>query len=593
MSSKQLRIKINQKDYLMYEGISVLEACLKAGIKIPNLCYMEGVSRRASCGICVVEVKGARALVRACVTRISEGLEIFTNTKRVRRARKTNLKLLLANHPRNCLECDKNMKCELQRMADELDVRDSTYPNIRKKHIEKDISSPSLVRDHDKCILCARCVEVCSSVQTVNAIEIAGRGMDAHVSTFFDRGLAKSECVNCGQCLLVCPTGALMAKSSVGSVWEAIDDPEKFVVVQTAPAIRAAIGEEFNFAPGQAMTGRLVSALKRISFDRVFDTQFTADLTIVEEGNELIHRIKNGGVLPMITSCSPGWISFAETFFPKVLDHLSTCKSPQQMFGAVAKTYYARKLKIDPRKISVVSVMPCTAKKYEAGRPEMNSAFRYWKEELNLKDKESFPDVDHVLTTRELADMIREAGVDFANLTSSRFDSPLGISTGAATIFGSSGGVMEAALRTAYFKLTGKSLPALELKELRGMKEIKEAAVNIGGKKIKVAISHGLANARKLLKEVDEGKSPYHFIEVMTCPGGCIGGGGQPVPTDYEIRMSRLKSLYDEDQSMDIRESHLNPAVEELYEAFLKKPLGDLSHTLLHTRYRKKKVYGR
>ncbi len=589
--NKQVRIKINGSDYLMYDEITVLNACRNAGIKIPTLCYLEGVSQRASCGLCVVEIKGAKSLMRACVTNIREGIEIFTNTKRVRQARKTNLELLLANHPRNCLQCNKNMKCELQSMADELDVRECNYPNIRKKKVPVDNSSHSLFRDHEKCILCARCVEVCSQVQTVDAIEIAGRGMDAHVTTFFDRGLGNSECVNCGQCLLVCPTGALMARSEIDSVWKEIDDPDKFVIIQTAPAIRAAIGEEFGFPPGTGTTVRLAAALRKMNFDRVFDTQFTADLTIVEEGNELIERIKMGGTLPMITSCSPGWIRFAEEFYPGVLDHISSCKSPQQMFGAIAKTYYARKLNMDPRKISVISVMPCTAKKFEARRSEMTSAYEYWEKELKLKEKDRFPDVDYVLTTREMADMIKEAGVDYANISGERFDSPLGISTGAATIFGTTGGVMEAAVRTAYFELTGSELPKLDLEEVRGLKGVKQASLDINGKKINVAVSHGLSNAREIIREIKKGKSPYHSIEIMTCPGGCIGGGGQPIPADYEILKKRMEALYREDREMQVRQSHDNPAVKELYESFLDKPLGKLSHSLLHTKYTKRGIY--
>ncbi|MGM0568553.1 MAG: NADH-dependent [FeFe] hydrogenase, group A6 [Elusimicrobiota bacterium] len=593
MVDKQVRIKINGTDYLMYEGISLLEACFKAGIKIPSLCYLEGLSQRASCGICVVEVKGAKSLVRACVTQIREGIEVFTNTARVRRARKTNLKLLLSNHPRNCLQCDKNLKCELQKMAEELDVKDTTYPNIRKKHIPLDETSHSLVRDHDKCILCARCVEVCNQVQTVDAIEIAGRGMDAHVSTFFDEGLGNSECVNCGQCLLVCPTGALMARNETDKVWDDIDNPNKFVVVQTAPAIRAAIGEEFGLAPGAALTAKLVAALRKMNFNRVFDTQFSADLTIVEEASELIERITNKKPLPMITSCSPGWIKFAENFFPEIIEHVSSCKSPQQMFGALAKTFYAKKLDMDPRNISVVSVMPCTAKKFEARRKEMVSAYNFWKEELELKDEDVFPDVDHVLTTRELADMLREAGIDFVNIAGERFDRPLGVSTGAGTIFGTTGGVMEAALRTAYFKLSGQKLSSLNLEEVRGMKGVKEAEVKINGKKVKVAVAHGLGNARKVLEPVKKGNSPYQFIEIMTCPGGCIGGGGQPIPTNYEIRKKRALALYQEDEAMEFRQSHENPALIELYESFLEKPLGKLSHSLLHTAYRAKKPSGK
>ncbi len=590
MTQKQLRIKINGDTYLMYEGQSVLEACRSAGINIPNLCYLEGVSRRASCGICVVEIEGARTLVRSCVTPIREGIEIFTNTGRVRKARHTNIKLLLANHPRNCLECDKNRQCELQKLSDDLDVRDTSYPKIRKKHYDIDASSPSLTRDHEKCILCARCVEVCSQVQSVDAIEIAERGMEAHVSTFFNKGLDASECVNCGQCLLVCPTGALMAKHETGSVWKAIDEPGRHVVVQAAPAIRAAIGEEFGFEAGMPLTGTLAAALRKMGFDRVFDTQFTADLTIIEEGNELISRIKNKGVLPLITSCSPGWIRFAETFFPKLLPNLSTCKSPQQMFGTLAKTYYAEKMNIDPSKITVVSVMPCTAKKFEARRPEMNSAAEYWRNK-GRRLPGGTRDVDSVITTRELADMIRESGIDFARLTGEKFDEPFGISTGAGTIFGATGGVMEAALRTAYAELTGKSLKDLNLKAVRGMGGVREASVDINGLTLKVAVAHGLKNAREVMEQVSKGKSPYHFIEIMTCPGGCIGGGGQPVPATTDVREKRIKAVYSEDESMPLRESHKNPAVIALYDEFLKEPLSGVSHSMLHTEYSRRDLY--
>jgi len=591
MTPRQIRIKINGSALLMYEGISVLDACGEAGIRIPSLCYLEGVSKRASCGICVVEIAGAKTLMRACVTPIREGIEIFTNTERVRKARQANIKLLLANHPRNCLECDKNLRCELQKMADDLGVKDTSYPNIRKKRYPVDLSSDSIVRDHEKCILCARCVEVCSQVQSVNAIEIAERGMEAHVSTFFNKGLASSECVNCGQCLLVCPTGALMAKSEADMVWAALEDPDRHVVVQAAPAVRAAIGEEFGIKPGEPLTGKLTAALRRLNFDKVFDTQFTADLTILEEGNELISRIREGGDLPLITSCSPGWISFAETFFPEVLSKLSSCKSPQQMFGALAKTYYAEKASIPPEKITVVSVMPCTAKKQEARRPEMNSAAEYWKSRGRKASELPSRDVDYVLTTRELADMIRESGIVFEKLTGEKFDSPLGISTGAGTIFGATGGVMEAALRTAYAVLTGKSLGDLNIMNVRGMGGIREAEIDIEGIKVRAAVAHGLKNARRLMEEVSTGDSPYHFIEIMTCPGGCAGGGGQPSPADEETRKKRIEALYKEDKSMDIRESHKNPSVIELYENFLEKPLGKISHELLHTSYKRKKLY--
>ncbi|NLB34719.1 MAG: 4Fe-4S binding protein [Elusimicrobia bacterium] len=591
MTSKQIRMKINGKKFLMYEGISILDACEEVGIKIPSLCYLEGVSKRASCGICMVEIAGANTLMRACVTPIREGIEIFTNTERVRKARQTNIKLLLANHPRNCLECDKNLRCELQKMADDLGVKDIEYPNIKNQEQPLDLSSNSIVRDPEKCILCARCVEVCSRVQGVAAIDIAERGIDAHVATFFNKGLSESECVNCGQCLLVCPTGALMVKSEVDKVWEALDDPDSYVVVQTAPAVRAAIGEEFGIEPGEPLTGKLTAAIRRLNFDKVFDTQFTADLTIVEEGNELLARIQEGGQLPLITSCSPGWISFAETFFPEVIPYLSSCKSPQQMFGALAKTYYAEKESISPEKIKVVSVMPCTAKKHEARRPEMNSAAEYWKKRGRKNSELPSRDVDYVLTTSELADMFREAGIDFNKLAGEKFDLPLGISTGAGTIFGATGGVMEAALRTVYAVLTGESLKDLNLMSVRGMEGIREAEIEIDGRKIKAAVAHGLKNGRQLMEEVSAGNSPYHFIEIMACPGGCIGGGGQPAPADEKILKKRAEALYKEDESKEIRESHKNPAIIELYKEYLEKPLGEISHELLHTHYSKREDY--
>jgi iron-only hydrogenase group A len=580
-----MKITINNQPLEVNEGITILDACQSVGIKVPTLCYLKDVSDNASCGVCVVEVNGAKSLLRSCITKVTEGMEITTNSARVQDARKTNVELLLANHPDNCLICDRNLNCELQKLTYTFGISGKRFVRTRKQYLDMDETSLSLVRDPEKCILCGRCVAVCSEVQTVKAIDFTGRGIKSKISTFLDQGLGLVACTNCGQCALVCPTGAITEKSSISEVWEAIHNPEKVVLVQTAPAIRVGIGETMGMPYGSLVTGKMVTGLRRLGFSKVFDTNFAADLTIIEEGNELIKRIKTGGTLPMITSCSPGWIKFIEHFYPKSLNHLSTCKSPQQMFGAVAKTYYAEKTGIDPRNIVVVSVMPCTAKKYEAKRPEMKGAFEYWKDKLNLKENEQFYDVDCVLTTRELSRMFKETGVDFAHLPEEKFDSPLGESTGAAVIFGATGGVMEAALRTAYEVFTGKTLPSVDFKAVRGMEGIKEAEVDLDGTKIKVAVAHTLKNARIILDEIEAGTSPYAFIEVMTCPGGCLGGGGQPIPTNAFIRQKRAESIYYEDAHKGIRKSHENPEILTIYNDFLKEPLGEKSHHLLHTHY--------
>jgi len=580
-----MKITINNQPLEVNAGTTILEACESADIKIPTLCYLKDVSNNASCGVCVVEVKGAKSLLRSCITKVTEGMEISTNTERVMDARKMNVELLLANHPQDCLICDRNLNCELQNLTYMFGVAGKRFVRTRKQYMDKDETSLSLVRDPEKCILCGRCVAVCSEVQTVKAIDFAGRGIKSRISTYLDQGMGLVACTNCGQCALVCPTGAITEKSSISEVWEAIHNPEKVVLVQTAPAIRVGIGETMGMPSGSLVTGKMVAGLRRLGFSKVFDTNFAADLTIIEEGNELIKRIKTGGTLPLITSCSPGWIKFIEHFYPKSLSHLSTCKSPQQMFGAVAKTYYAEKTGIDPRNIVVVSIMPCTAKKYEAKRPEMKGAFEYWKDKLNLKENESFFDVDYVLTTRELSRMFKETGIDFAHLHEENFDSPLGESTGAAVIFGATGGVMEAALRTAYEVFTGKTLSSVDFKAVRGMEGIKEAEVDLDGTKIKVAVAHTLKNARIIMDEIEAGTSPYTFIEVMTCPGGCLGGGGQPIPTNSFIRQKRAESIYFEDANKGIRKSHNNPEIIALYNDFLKEPLGEKSHHLLHTHY--------
>jgi NADH-quinone oxidoreductase subunit G len=580
-----MKITVNHQPIEVDEGMTIWQACNSIGINIPSLCYFKDISANASCGVCVVEVKGVQTLLRSCITEVTEGMEIITDSPRVREARKVNVELLLANHPEDCLQCDRNLNCELQQLAFNLGIHEKRFVRTRKEHVNKDETSLSLVRDPEKCILCGRCVAVCEQIQSVKAIDFSGRGLKTKISTFWDTGLGNSICINCGQCALICPTGAITERSAINEVWNELHDPEKVVVVQTAPAVRVGIGEAMGLPYGSLVTGQMVASLRKLGFSKVFDTDFAADLTIVEEANELIERIENKGTLPMITSCSPGWIKFIEHFFPSSLPHLSTCKSPQQMFGAIAKTYYAEQAGIDPRNIVVVSIMPCTAKKFEARRPEMDDAFRYWKEKLHLSEKEHFYDVDYVLTTRELARMFKEVGIDFSNLPEEEFDSPLGVSTGAGVIFGATGGVMEAALRTAYEVITGSQLTNVDFVAVRGMEGIKEAEIDLNGTRLKVAVAHTLSNARTLLEQIENGTSPYTFIEVMTCPGGCLGGGGQPIPTDEEIRLKRAESIYLEDKNKPIRKSHENPEIQYLYRHFLQKPLSEKAHHLLHTHY--------
>lgn len=572
----QITLKINNQLVEIETGATILEAAQKAGINIPTLCYLKDLNQIGACRICMVEVVGVKTLVASCVAPASEGMEVLTNTERVRQARKFNLELLLSDHDFECLTCIRNQNCELQEMAEIFGIREVRFMGKRNLQ-EKDISTPALVRDPQKCILCRKCVSVCSQVQTVEAIMPLDRGFDTVIGTQFNDPLSNSVCVQCGQCILVCPTGALSEKEHTERVWEALADPKKHVVVQTAPATRVSIGQEFGLDPGTISTGQMVAGLRAIGFDKVFDTDFTADLTIMEEGSELIERLTKAGVLPMITSCSPGWINFIEIFYPQLADHLSTCKSPQQMFGALVKTYYAEKMQIDPADIVSVSVMPCTAKKYEANRPELTSS--------------GYADVDYVLTTREMARMFKQGGIRLDNLPDEDYDDPLGISTGAGVIFGATGGVMEAALRTAYELVTEEELPSLDFYEVRGMEGIKEAQVDLKGTNVKVAVAHTLANARKILDKIKEGQADYHFIEIMTCPGGCIGGGGQPFPTNLEIREKRIEGIYKADGEMQFRKSHENPAVQELYNDFLGKPLGEKSHDLLHTHYQKRGRY--
>lgn len=553
-----------------YEGEMVLDAARRAGIDIPTLCYHPAIGPIGSCRVCVVEIENGKGLPASCVTPVREGMIVRTNTEAVRESRRTVVELILASHPQDCLNCERNSQCELQDLAMRLGIRESRF-HREKQPLESDTSSPALVRDPDKCILCGRCVKMCGDVQTVAALGFAHRGTDALVTPMFERGLADSKCVSCGQCAKICPVGAIHEKEEWQEVADMISDPDLHVVVQVAPAVRAAIGEEFGMPAGTPVTGKLATALRRLGFDAIFDTQFAADLTIMEEGTELIGRLKKKGALPLITSCSPGWIRYAETFHPEFIPNLSSCKSPQQMMGAVIKTYYAKKAGIDPDKIVSVSVMPCTAKKFECARPEMNASGRR--------------DVDVVLTTRELARMIRQAGVRFQDLPDGEFDAPLGISTGASTIFGVTGGVMEAALRTVYEIVTKKPLGRVEFSEVRGMDGIREAAVDLDGKGVRVAVAHGLSNASNLLRHIKETGEHYDFIEVMACPGGCIMGGGQPRSADPEIAAKRAGALYTEDRSMEVRKSHENAAVARLYEEFLIKPGSDIAHELLHTTY--------
>ena len=570
-----INITINNKKVSVPEGITILSAARSAGIEIPTLCYHPDQFVKANCRVCIVEVEGSKTLPSSCSTPVADGMVIHTNSARVLEARKVILELLLANHDADCLVCHRNLNCELQKIANQAGVRVNRFENVLERK-PVDTTSPSIVRNPNKCVRCGRCVDICRDVQGVNILEKIGRSGSVEVLPAYGKYLLDVACTACGQCSTVCPVAAIYEKEEIDYVWEAINDPDKHVIVQTAPAVRVSIGEEFGMEPGSIVTGKLVAALRRLGFDRVFDTDFTADLTIIEEGNELLQRIKNNGVLPMFTSCSPGWINFIEQYYPELLLHVSTCKSPQQMFGALAKSYYAEKAGIPPGNIYVVSIMPCTAKKYEAQRVEMSvDGVR--------------PDVDAVLTTRELGRMLKQAGIDFNNLPEEEYDGPFGITTGAAVIFGASGGVAEAALRTVYEVVTGKNLQRIDFHTVRGLGGIKEAEVDIDGIQVRIAVTHSLSNAAKVLELVKSGKADYHFIEVMCCPGGCIGGGGQPYHTTDELRLKRIIATYQADRDLPIRKSHENPAVKRLYEEFLIKPLGEKSHRLLHTHYKSRR----
>ena len=559
---EMVNIKINGQSLSVPSNYTILEAARSANIEIPTLCYLKDVSKTGSCRMCIVEVVGARNLQAACVYPVSEGMEVLTNTQKVRDARKVNLELLLSNHDRKCLTCARNQNCELQKLSDELGVTDITYMGERNEY-DIDEVSPSIVRDNNKCVLCRRCVSACKTIQTVSVIDATERGFKTTIASPFNKSLAEVPCVNCGQCIVACPTGALREKDNTDEVWAAINDPEKYVVVQTAPAVRVGLGEEFGYEIGTPVTGKMAAALRRMGFDGVFDTDTGADLTIMEEGTEFIERLKNGGKLPMITSCSPGWIKFCEHNFPDFLDNLSTCKSPHQMFGAILKTYYAEKMGIDPKKMFVVSVMPCVAKKFESGRPEMEVG--------------GLRDVDAVISTRELAKMIKQSGILFNKLPDEKFDNPFEEASGAGVIFGATGGVMEAALRTVVEVLEGKSFDKLDYEAVRGTDGIKEATLTVAGTAVKVAVVSGLGNARKVLNDVRSGKANYHFIEVMACPGGCVTGGGQPivdssVRMDIDLKAKRAAGLYAEDASLPVRKSHENPDIKLLYSEFLEKP---------------------
>lgn len=551
-------------------GETLLTVLRREGISVPTLCHMDGLPPSGACRMCVVEVEGAPTLIPSCSYPVQAGMKVRTSTPKVLEARRTVVKLLLASHPDDCLYCSSNGRCDLQHLAQDMGIRERVYRGERRAQ-EIDMSSPSIVRDPGKCILCGRCVRMCEEIQSVAAIDFIGRGSRAKIATAFEGGLNISSCVNCGQCVNVCPTGALSERSYVDEVVAALSDPTKMVVVQHAPAVSVSLAEEFGTPAGKDVDGQMVTALRRLGFHRVFDTSFTADLTIMEEGSELVHRIRSGGVLPLLTSCSPGWIKFIETFYPDLLPNVSTCKSPQQMMGALIKTFFAQRENVDPANIVSVSIMPCTAKKFECNRPEMG--------------RNHIQDVDYVLTTRELGQLLHRFGVDLARLEPSAADTPFGERTSAGKLFGGSGGVMEAAIRSAHFLLTGHELEDLKIQPLRGLKGVKELHVEINGLKLGAAVVSGLGNARALLEQIRAGRKDLQFIEIMTCPGGCINGGGQPKNADPAAVEARIKALYKIDREAPLRTSHSNPWVQRLYKEFLGQPLSEKSHALLHTHY--------
>lgn len=586
-----VNLTIDRQSVTVEEGVTVLEAAAGIGVSIPTLCNLPDVTSPGSCRVCLVEIEGMRTLQPSCVTKVSEGMVVKTSSKAARQARRMSVELILANHPWDCNACVRNNECELQELAKQMGITEVRFP-YGQEPVAIDDSTPALVRDMNKCVLCRRCISVCQDVQGVGTLAPRMRGFETSVGTGVSEELNDAVCVQCGQCAAVCPVGAIYEKSSIDEVWAALDDPSKHVVVQTAPAIRAALGECFDMPPGSVVTGKMVTALRRLGFDKVFDTNFTADLTIIEEGHELLTRLKTALVdkgdvtLPMFTSCSPGWINYMEYFYPNLIPNISSCKSPQQMFGALAKTYYAKKAGVDAKDMVVVSIMPCTAKKYECARGEMSDS--------------GYQDVDYVLTTRELGALIKQGGLDFVNLPDGEQDTPMGMSTGAADIFANTGGVMEAAIRTVYEVVTGRELPmdGLHVAPVQGLDGLKEASLTfencvpdwsfLEGVTAKVAVAHGLKNAQKVCQMVTDGEADYHFVEVMCCPGGCIGGGGQPRLTTNEVRKARMGAIYQEDEGRPMRKSHVNPAITQIYEDFLGAPLGHLSHELLHTHYTNK-----
>ncbi len=578
---EMVNIKINGMPLSVPSGITILEAARYAGIEIPTLCYLKKINQIGACRICMVEVKGARSLVASCVFPVNEGMEILTNSDRVRNSRRTTLELILSTHDRKCLSCVRSTSCELQKLCKEYGVEnEGKFDGVTPDYAYDD-SMPHMIRDNSKCILCRRCVAACDE-QAISVIGANARGFDTCITSPFERNIKEFSCIACGQCIVNCPTGALREKDDTPKVLEAINDPEKFVVIQTAPAVRAALGEEFGLPIGTDVEGKMVAALRRLGFDKVFDTDFSADLTIMEESNELIERITNGGALPLITSCSPGWVKYCEHYYPEQLDHLSTCKSPQQMFGATLKTWYAEKMDIDPASIVSVSVMPCTAKKFEVGRDDQSAS--------------GYADVDISITTRELARMIKSAGISFNSLPDETYDSPLGEGSGAAVIFGATGGVMEAALRTAVEKITGQTLDSVDFTQVRGMEGVKEATYTVGDLSIKVAVASGTKNAKTLMEQIKNGTSEYQFIEIMGCPGGCINGGGQPIVSaavrNFEdFRSKRASVLYKLDKNNENRKSHENSAIKRVYDEFFGEPGSHKAHEVLHTTYVKRSLY--
>lgn len=574
--AKMINLKINGVDVSVAERTSILDAAKTIGVKIPTLCHMDlhdikFVNKLASCRVCMVEDQRSGKLLPSCATPVKEGMDIKTESPLAINARRTIVELLLSDHPNSCLTCAKNLNCQLQKLAQDLGIRDIPYQGERR-HIPIDDRSLSMIREPEKCILCRRCETMCNEVQTVGALAEVGRGFNCHVGSTFNRSMFETTCTFCGQCVTVCPTGALHGMNYIRNVWKALADPKKYVVVQTAPAVRVALGELFGMEPGTIVTGKMVSALRKLGFDKVFDTNFAADLTIVEEAHEFVERLTKGGKMPILTSCCPGWVNFMEQQFSDMIDIPSSCKSPHEMFGAVAKTYLAEKLNVDPKNMVVVSIMPCLAKKYESARDE-------------LKNK-GHSDVDIVITTRELGAMIKEAGISFKDLKDEDFDDPMGESTGAGAIFGATGGVIEATCRTAYETITGKELEEIEFTALRGLNGIKEASIDIDGRKIKIAVANGLGNTRKLLNMVKSGEKEYDAIEVMACPGGCIGGGGQPFHNGkISTLKKRAEAIYNIDEHKKIRKSHANPKIKQLYDEYLGEVGGELAHELLHTHY--------